>query len=280
MHNEIEVKIALEADKVPAIRHHLAEQAVINYSKEKLANTYFDTPELDFARQHMGLRVRSVNDTHEMTLKMKGEIVGGLHIRPEYNLPLSSNQPDFMRLLETYQLSIDGGERIARRLFATFDTDFLREKWLIDYQQSRIEVALDLGWVSNPFGKEPICEVEFELINGDVSELLAFLQTLPALDGIWFSSLSKAERGYLVGCEEKITQKIAELLCCDWQTFEGSKRYQFSQRVADFLRLVPNHPDLTRLFIELESHCETTLQTYLKSTLFFRQNLERLSELV
>ena len=94
MENEIELKIMLEAQNIVPITQWLAMQRVLDESETALGNTYFDTPEQYFAQNQMGFRVRVKNHRYEMTLKTKGEIVGGLHIRPEYNLPLENEKPD------------------------------------------------------------------------------------------------------------------------------------------------------------------------------------------
>ena len=44
----------------------------VEVSKKTLKNQYFDTPEQLLRQNKMGLRVRSTNDVHEQTLKMKG----------------------------------------------------------------------------------------------------------------------------------------------------------------------------------------------------------------
>ncbi|VEI46228.1 adenylate cyclase [Actinobacillus equuli] len=145
MENEIELKIMLKAENVEALADWFMQQNVLSQATDILGNTYFDTPEQFFAQQKMGLRVRNHNQKYEMTLKTKGEIVDGLHIRPEYNLPLESYQPDFKRLNSHFNLQIQQAEQIAQQLSPTFSTDFTRRKWLIGLNQSQIEVALDQG---------------------------------------------------------------------------------------------------------------------------------------
>ena len=73
----------LEAQNIVPITQWLAMQKVLDESETALGNTYFDTPEQYFSLNQMGFRVRVKNYRYEMTLKTKGEIVGGLHIRPE-----------------------------------------------------------------------------------------------------------------------------------------------------------------------------------------------------
>ena len=131
MENEIELKIMLETQNIAPITQWLAMQTILDESETALGNTYFDTPEQYFAQNQMGFRVRSKNYRYEMTLKTKGEIVGGLHIRPEYNLPLENEVPDFKRLVSHFNLQIEKAEQISANLQPTFSTDFLRHQWLI-----------------------------------------------------------------------------------------------------------------------------------------------------
>ena len=212
MENEIELKIMLEAQNIVPITQWLAMQKVLDESEMALGNTYFDTPEQYFALNQMGFRVRSKNQHYEMTLKTKGEIVGGLHIRPEYNLPLNSAEPDFKRLISHFNLQIEQAEQISANLQPTFSTDFLRHQWLIEINQSQIEVVLDQGEVKNPFGSEKICELEFELKTGALADIFQLIEQMPKLDGMWLSSLSKAQRGYIVGRPERFKQEILQVL--------------------------------------------------------------------
>ena len=212
MENEIELKIMLEAQNIVPITQWLAMQRVLGESETALGNTYFDTPEQYFSLNQMGFRVRSKNQHYEMTLKTKGEIVGGLHIRPEYSLPLENEKPDFKRLISHFNLQIEQAEQISANLQPTFSTDFLRHQWLIEINQSQIEVVLDQGEVKNSFGSEKICELEFELKIGALADIFQLIEQMPKLDGMWLSSLSKAQRGYIVGRPERFKQEILQVL--------------------------------------------------------------------
>ncbi|MGX2987703.1 CYTH domain-containing protein [Ursidibacter sp. B-7004-1] len=237
MENEIEIKIMLLPENIPMIYQWLNQQNILRHETEDLANCYYDTPDLYFAKAQMGLRVRSKNNQHEITLKTKGEIMGGLHIRPEYNLALANNFPDLKRLVSHYNLQLGDIEQLQQGLKATFSTDFQREKWVVDFNQSEIEIALDRGLIKNSQGEETICELEFELKQGNVSDILALLQQLPTQNGMWFSSLSKAQRGYLVGYPEKIAKEIDKLTAYSVENHTEIEKYQFAQQLADFIRL-------------------------------------------
>ncbi len=271
MENEIELKIMLADENIELVKNWLSKQNVISQAVDVLGNTYFDTPDQFFAVQQMGLRVRTKNNHYEMTLKAKGEIVGGLHIRPEYNLPLDSNQPDFKRLNSHFNLQMANAEQIAENLVPTFSTDFTRTTWLLECNGSQIEAGLDLGLIKNPFGEEKICELEFELKSGELADIFTLLETMPKRDGMWLSNLSKAQRGYLVGQAVKFAQKIAKAL----QTKTGD---ELEQQLADYIRIAPENAQMLAKFNQLNHSAFNWEQAkqYLTSKAYLIKNLERL----
>ena len=223
----------------------------------------------------MGFRVRVKNHRYEMTLKTKGEIVGGLHIRPEYNLPLENEKPDFKRLISHFNLQIEQAEQISANLQPTFSTDFLRHQWLIEINQSQIEVVLDQGEVKNPFGSEKICELEFELKIGALADIFQLIEQMPKLDGMWLSSLSKAQRGYIVGRPERFKQEILQAL-------QKEKNYTLEQQLADYLRLYPDE-EIYQMFVsefsEFKQYKVLELQEYLKMRNYLDKSISILKEI-
>ncbi|EFL78490.1 CYTH domain-containing protein [Actinobacillus pleuropneumoniae] len=274
MENEIELKIMLKAENVEALADWFTQQNVLAQATDILGNTYFDTPEQFFAQSKMGLRVRNHNQKYEMTLKIKGEIVDGLHIRPEYNLPLASYRPDFKRLNSHFNLQIPQAEQIAQQLSPTFSTDFTRRKWLIELNQSQIEVALDQGMIKNGFGEEAICELELELKSGSLTDLLALLKQIPRQDGMWFSNLSKAQRGYLVGQAVKFKQQISKAI-------ESSSGEALLQQLADYIRTVEQDLEVLDCFNQLaglQLNSWTEAKQYLTSKAYFEENLAKIEQ--
>lgn len=273
MENEIELKIMLDEQNIAPVNEWLAKQHILDERETTLGNTYFDTPEQYFAKHQMGFRVRVKNHRYEMTLKTKGEIVGGLHIRPEYNLPLENEKPDFKRLVSHFNLQIEGADQIAEALIPTFSTDFIRHQWLIEINQSQIEVVLDQGEVKNPFGSEKICELEFELKIGTLADIFQLIEQMPKLNGMWLSSLSKAQRGYIVGRPERFKQEILQAL-------QKEKNYTLEQQLADYLRLYPDeeiYQIFVREFPEFNKNEIIKLQGYLKSKEYLERNINLLN---
>ena len=277
LENEIELKIMVLPERIPVIENWLNTQTVCLSDTQILGNTYYDTPDFYFAQGQMGLRVRQKNQQFEITLKMKGEIVGGLHIRPEYNLALADATPDFKRLVLANNLQIADVDQIQQSLIPTFSTDFTRKIWLIDFNQSQIEVALDQGVIKNQRGQEAICEIEFELKQGNLADIFLFLEAMPKADGMWLSSLSKAQRGYLVGYPEKIAKECEKLTACHLAALSEKDKYQYEQQLADFIRLDEEnrYPKLVELYTQIaESPVQKHLRAYLMSADYLNHHLK------
>ncbi|MCK3655898.1 adenylate cyclase [Pasteurellaceae bacterium Macca] len=280
MENEIELKLMLNRENIPLLTHWFNRHPHIHsHYQQTLGNTYFDTPKGYFAEQKMGLRVRQQNQHYEITLKTAGDIVGGLHIRPEYNLPLENPHPDFCRLVRHFDLPIENAEAIQAQLTPTFSTDFERTLWLIEHQNARIEIALDQGHIKNPHGQEAICEIEFELKKGDITALFDLLSQMPKADGMWLSSLSKAQRGYLVGNPQKQAVEIEPFFAQATQPLTPLARYQLEQNLADFIRIGQGET-LIPLYLALNPEQKSdNLLNYLTSQAYLDKNIDFLSRI-
>ncbi|WP_368529282.1 inorganic triphosphatase [Enterobacter cloacae] len=196
MAQEIELKFIVEKDSVDALRQHLQTLSGEHHEPVQLLNIYYETPDNWLRRHDMGLRIRGANGRYEMTMKIAGRVVGGLHQRPEYNIDI--NQPELE--LERFPAEVwPNGElpsTLATEVQPLFSTDFWREKWLVTEGKSRIEIALDLGEVKAGEYQEPICELELELLEGETNDVLKLARKLVSQSGLRQGSLSKAARGY------------------------------------------------------------------------------------
>lgn len=216
MSNEIEIKLAVSDKAFNELEEHLKYFTCLAHKKQFLSNTYYDYPDHFLAKQKMGLRIRQEDQELTLTLKTNGEVVGGLHSRPEYNLPLTEKEtPTDVQLRELYSFE----QLPSSTLQPIFSTDFNRTFWLVEFQQSKIEVAFDQGKIIAGESEQPICEIEFELKSGNVQDLFDFVETLPFERDIYFSSASKAKRGYLLGSKQFLTDWLNK-----WRDFLKEER--------------------------------------------------------
>lgn len=202
MSEEIELKFIVDraaADTLP--RKLSAWQNDYSHSQhlggQHLSNTYYETPENTLRQLGMGLRIRGENGHHEMTLKTAGKVIGGLHQHPEYNITLGDTPTLDISLLpaDVWPEDVDI-TALQQALRPLFTTHFQRERWVVSYHQSLIELAFDNGDVSAGDLSEPILELEMELKSGRTEDLLELAQELAEWGGMRQGSLSKAARGY------------------------------------------------------------------------------------
>lgn len=193
---EIELKFIATPDAAGKLSRALSAWPHDHEAAQELTNIYYETEDNQLRRWDMGLRIRGVNQRYEMTLKTAGKTLGGLHQRPEYNVALTGPVLDIAQLPgEIWPQGTDVAA-LQSRLQPLFSTHFQREKWLVRYQQSEIEVALDQGEIAAGDLQEPLYEIELELKAGQRGDLMAFAQKLLATGGLRLGSLSKAARGY------------------------------------------------------------------------------------
>ena len=216
MSNEVEIKLAVSDKAFNELEEHLKNFTCLVHKKQFLSNTYYDYPDHFLAKQKMGLRIRQEDQEVTLTLKTNGEVVGGLHSRPEYNLLLIEKEtPTNAQLRELYSFE----QLPSSTLQPIFSTDFNRTFWLVEFQQSKIEVAFDQGKIIAGESEQPICEIEFELKSGNEQDLFDFVETLPFERDIYFSSASKAKRGYLLGSKQFLTDWLNK-----WRDFLKEER--------------------------------------------------------
>ncbi|MGP9435433.1 CYTH domain-containing protein [Ewingella sp. AOP8-B2-18] len=193
---EIELKFIATAAAIAELPEQLAQFSSQHSAPQKLTNIYYETAD-NWMRSHdMGLRIRGFDDQYEMTIKTAGSVVGGLHQRPEYNVELK--KPTLKLSAFPKEIWPEGCKVAAlqKALLPLFSTNFMREKWVITYQQSEIELGLDQGEVVAGELSEPLAEIELELKSGTTADLLALAALIGQNGGLRQGGLSKAARGY------------------------------------------------------------------------------------
>ncbi|MFM5418403.1 inorganic triphosphatase [Aeromonas veronii] len=196
MQTEIEIKFFVASDIQPELSNLLNSLEIKESSQQQLGNIYFDTPTLALRQLDMGLRIRRCDAFAEQTIKCRGQVVGGLHARPEYNAPIGGDLPTLSTFPAEIWPDVTERDRIQQLLVAQFSTDFLRRHWLIAFEGAEIELALDQGEIVGSQGCTAINELELELKSGDTTALFALAQRLARLGGVRLGAQSKAQRGY------------------------------------------------------------------------------------
>ncbi|SUP77129.1 adenylate cyclase [Yersinia frederiksenii] len=199
---EIELKFIATPAAIAALPERITAWHNQHSAPQTLTNIYFETADNRLRQHDIGLRIRGYDGRYEMTVKTGGKVVGGLHKRPEYNVDIDSDKLDLARFPADIWPEGWNIEALQAELHPLFRTDFTREKWVITYGESEIELALDQGTISsNSADKavdllEPLSEIELELKQGNQADLLALAAELAPIGGLRQGNLSKAARGY------------------------------------------------------------------------------------
>jgi adenylate cyclase len=195
MSQEIELKLSLPTQAVPALRRHpLFAAATKQGHAVTLDNTYFDTPDGALKARKVALRLRRRGRAQLQTVKCSAESTAGLTARPEWEQPYtgsfdftSVDAPKVQKLLTRHE----------SELAPVFSTRFRRETRLHAADDGvRIFVMMDTGEVIAGERREPICELELELVAGRPLDLLLLACALAAELPLLPNDVSKAERGY------------------------------------------------------------------------------------
>lgn len=196
MAEEIELKLTLpEAAQRALLRHPLLKQAA-RKEVHRLTNLYYDTPDLALRHRGIALRLRAKGKRWLQTVKCAGKEAGGISTRPEWETPYAGHF-DFSMIDDAEVRAWLERPKIAARLAPVFETRFRRIAWTFELPRgTRIELALDRGWIAAAGRREPISEIEIELITGAAEALFALAQTLAERIPLFPAPLSKADRGY------------------------------------------------------------------------------------
>jgi len=199
MSQETELKLVLDAAQ---------KEAALSLCKQfangsdpvllHLANTYYDTEDLLLRQYDMGLRIRSDDEGAEQTIKLAGQVLGGMHSRPEYNIEAPAEGPDITLFDESIWPEDFPVFDIQRNLTALFTTHFTRHKWQISSGDGIIELVLDEGEVVVGDLRRPILEIELEVQGGATADAYKMARRFITRAKARIGTLSKAARGYLL----------------------------------------------------------------------------------
>lgn len=260
--HELELKFAVPSYQQSILRKNIDTKTA---QQQRLSAYYFDTPNQDLAKKGIALRIRFEDSQWVQTLKTAGD---GVAKRVELNtvlsligtpdtLDVSSLVPDVSLITEptvVAQLtSIMPLDQLAQALTVQYFTDVQRTSRQIKKNNSRIEIAYDIGKVSigrlnsqkpaNNHGltQSDIHEIEFELLEGDPSDLIDIAKTWCKKYKLYLSTVTKAQRGSLLLANKQFAQPVKADLAM-LQLHKGISQFAFLQAVVNncLVQILPN----------------------------------------
>lgn len=260
--HELELKFAIPSYQQSVLRKNIDTKTA---QQQRLSAYYFDTPNQDLAKKGIALRIRFEDSQWVQTLKTAGD---GVAKRVELNtvlsltgtpdtLDVSSLVPDVSMITEqavVAQLtSIMPLDELAQALTVQYFTDVQRTSRQIKKNNSRIEIAYDIGKVgighlnsqkpaNNPgLTQSDIHEIEFELLEGDPSDLIEVAKTWCKKYKLYLSTVTKAQRGSLLLANKQFAEPVKADLAV-LQLHKGISQFAFLQAVINncLVQILPN----------------------------------------
>ena len=260
--HELELKFAVPSYQQSVLRKNIDTKTA---QQQRLSAYYFDTPNQDLAKKGIALRIRFEDSQWVQTLKTAGD---GVAKRVELNTVLSltgtpdtfdvsSLMPDVSLITEptvVAQLTnIMPLDQLAQALTVQYFTDVQRTSRQIKKNNSRIEIAYDIGKVgigrlnsqkpaNNPgLTQSDIHEIEFELLEGDPSDLIDIAKTWCKKYKLYLSTVTKAQRGSLLLANKQFAEPVKADLAV-LQLHKGISQFAFLQAVVNncLVQILPN----------------------------------------
>ena len=260
--HELELKFAVPSYQQSILRKNIDTKTA---QQQRLSAYYFDTPNQDLAKKGIALRIRFEDSQWVQTLKTAGD---GVAKRVELNtvlsltgmpdtLDVSSLVPDISLITEptvVAQLTnIMPLDQLAQALTVQYFTDVQRISRQIKKNNSRIEIAYDIGKVgigrlnsqkpANNHGltQSDIHEIEFELLEGDPRDLIDIAKTWCKKYKLYLSTVTKAQRGSLLLANKQFAQPVKADLAV-LQLHKGISQFAFLQAVVNncLVQILPN----------------------------------------
>nr|WP_312522409.1 CHAD domain-containing protein [Moraxella sp. CTOTU47724] len=260
--HELELKFAVPSYQQSILRKNIDTKTA---QQQRLSAYYFDTPNQDLAKKGIALRIRFEDSQWVQTLKTAGD---GVAKRVELNtvlsltgmpdtLDVSSLVPDISLITEptvVAQLTkIMPLDKLAQALTVQYFTDVQRTSRQIKRNNSRIEIAYDIGKVgighlnsqkpanNHELTQSDIHEIEFELLEGDPGDLIEVAKTWCKKYKLYLSTVTKAQRGSLLLANKQFAQPVKADLAV-LQLHKGISQFAFLQAVVNncLVQILPN----------------------------------------
>lgn len=192
---EIELKAGLMAADAAVLARRLNRLGGPASGPVKLAAIYYDTANRHLAKQGIAFRVRREDGLLVQTVKAGRTQLGGFHQVREVSARLARATPNPEAVadpaLRARIQELIANDPLQRR----FETRVSRRLWRVQHEHGLVEVAMDRGEIRAGTARQPIIEVEFELLGGSPEALFAVARQLIGDLPADLSIPNKAARG-------------------------------------------------------------------------------------
>ncbi len=202
MGTERELKFRIPRGALPQLARHPLLRLAQRLPRRSLRSWYFDTPGGELAAAGLALRLRDGEPGRVLTVKSApGDALGSQRGEWEW-AALDSPACDQLGAQDLRQALSDTPLRALafapEQLLPILGTEFLRSRWLLDWQGTRLELAIDRGRCVAPQAsgspQAALCELEIEVLQGSFDAAWDLAWTLAQDLPLLLSPVHKAQR--------------------------------------------------------------------------------------
>ena len=195
---EIELKFAVSPEAAGSLLNLPPLRRARDLGERSIDSRYFDTPGGRLQRDGIALRVRRHGDSFVQTAKMF-DPAGHTAFRLEREDPVAGPRPCAALLRQAAgsgYADIGDGD-----LVPAFRTMINRRILMLEDEGrgSRVEVAIDNGFVEASGAREPLSEIELELMEGGIGDLYSLALGMHRQTPLAIEAFTKSQRGYALG---------------------------------------------------------------------------------
>ena len=195
---EIELKFAVSPEAAGSLLNLPPLKRARDLGERCIDSRYFDTAGGRLQRDGIALRVRRQGDSFMQTAKMF-DPAGHTAFRLEREDPVAGPRPCAALLRQAAgsgYADIGDGD-----LVPAFRTMINRRVLMLEDEGrgSRVEVAIDNGFVEASGAREPLSEIELELMEGGIGDLYTLALGMHRQTPLAIEAFTKSQRGYALG---------------------------------------------------------------------------------
>ena len=198
---EFELKLEVPASRLQRVAAAVREGKA---TRQRLYARYFDTEDGTLAQHGLVVRVRKEGRRWVQTAKGPSD---GMLERLEHNVEIAAPAAGEIPAVD---LTRHVGTPVGKKIFLAlkrknsqafpdlvllYEVDVQRLKRSVQFADSVVEVALDQGRVASGAHSLVLCELEFELKDGQSEQAVQLARDWCAQYGLWLSSITKSMKG-------------------------------------------------------------------------------------
>jgi triphosphatase len=271
-HQEIEVKLRADPDRIAKLRRSRWWRDLAPVGRQSLHSIYFDTDDRHLRDSNISLRTRTDGHAIVQTVKMMNGAAASA-VRHEWETLVPDPIPDPSLVIDP-ALPQDFRKLTSADLHPVFDVDVKRETRRLMSERATIDVSLDNGAVIAGNEREPVHEIELELVEGELTDLFGEAQRISdAVEGR-LHARTKSELGYTLEAGAHRHWSRAAKLCLTPEMTAGEA---FRHIILNAFAHLTANDDCARRNLDIEGvhQCRIALRRLRSALKIYRPLLRR-----